>query len=76
MVPEKRNIDTKQTAKILKYTYYFESVRKTLSSGNSSPGRIEHAHIWVPRLLKIEKSNSLIHFNENIFKMLLQAYHK
>ena len=40
MVPEKRNIDTKQTAEIFKYTYYFESVRKTLSSGKSSPGRI------------------------------------
>ena len=40
MVPEKRNIDTKQTADILKYTYYFERVRKTLLSGNSSPGRL------------------------------------
>ena len=40
MVPEKRNIDTKQTAEIFKYTYYFERVRKTLLSGNSSPGRI------------------------------------
>ena len=42
MVPEKRNINTKQTAEILKYTYYFESVRKTLSSGNSSPERTQN----------------------------------
>ena len=40
MVTEKRNIVTKQTAEILNYTYYFERVRKTLTSGNSSPGRI------------------------------------